>query len=134
MEMLLALGEGDGPLHVYFRRPGEVEVTQHEPERAFVTFFTPRQPIPPKVAPNHYRFPIQVGGVYRSMTAILALLEEEFGGREVNIHLGWPLSSWLDRMAMGVFVANIMRLPKIFPQLTFSIEYPGQKDAPPRDA
>jgi hypothetical protein len=56
MEMLLALGETDGPIDVYFRRPGELDIVQSSPQAAFVTFFSPRQPIPAKVAPNHYRF------------------------------------------------------------------------------
>src|SRR5205823_5743884 len=77
MEMLLALGETDGPLDVYFRRPGEVDIVTGSPNAAFVTFFSPRQPIPQKLAPNHYRFPIQGGSVYRSIRAILALLVEE---------------------------------------------------------
>jgi len=122
MEMLLALAEHDGALHIYFRRPGELDVTG-APGTAFITFFSPRQGLPGKVRPNHYRFPVQPGGVYRSITAILALVEEEFGGREIHIHLGWPLSSWLDRTAMGVFVANLMRLPKQFAGLRFSIDY-----------
>ncbi len=122
MEMLLALGETDGPLDVYFRRPGEVDIVQASPTSAFITLFSPRQPIPDRVSPNHYRFPIQGGSVYRSMTAILALLQEELDGREVHVHFGWPTSSWLDRLAVGVFVANLMRLPKLFPKLTFSID------------
>src|SRR5207253_8819268 len=52
MEMLLALGETDGPVDVYFRRPGELDVETHSPNAAFVTFFSPRQPIPEKLAPN----------------------------------------------------------------------------------
>ncbi len=122
MEMLLALGETDGPLDVYFRRPGEIDIVQASPTSAFITLFSPRQPIPDRVAPNHYRFPIQGGSVYRSMTAILALLQEELDGREVHVHFGWPTSSWLDRLAVGVFVANLMRLPRLFPKLTFSID------------
>jgi len=122
MEMLLALGETDGPLDVYFRRPGEVDIVQASPTSAFITLFSPRQPIPDRVAPNHYRFPIQGGSVYRSMTAILALLQEELDGREVHVHFGWPTSSWLDRLAVGVFVANLMRLPRRFPKLTFSFD------------
>jgi len=122
MEMLLALGETDGRLDVYFRRPGEIDIIQASPTSAFITLFSSRQPIPDRVAPNHYRFPIQGGSVYRSMTAILALLQEELDGREVHVHFGWPTSSWLDRLAVGVFVANLMRLPKLFPKLTFSID------------
>jgi amino acid transporter len=123
MEMLLALGETDGPIDIYFRRPGELDIVEPAPNRAFVTLFSPRQPIPGKVAPNHYRFPIQGGSVYRSIAAILALLQEELEGREVLVHFGWPTSSWLDRLAVGVFVANLMRLPKAFPKLNFSIDY-----------
>jgi hypothetical protein len=123
MEMLLALGECDGPLHVYFRRPGEAEVTEDGPGAVFVTFFSPRQAIPPKLAPCHYRFPIQAGSVSRSIAALLELLEEELDGRQVHVHFGWPTSSWLDRLAMGVFVAQLMRLPKAYPRFTFSIDY-----------
>ena len=130
MEMLLALGETDGPLDVYFRRPGELDIVEPSPASAFITLFSPRQPIPDRVAPNHYRFPIQGGSVYRSMTAILALLQEELDGREVHVHFGWPTSSWLDRLAVGVFVANLMRLPKAFPKLVFSIDYSGPPERP----
>ncbi|HUI26370.1 MAG TPA: amino acid permease [Candidatus Kryptonia bacterium] len=122
MEMVLALAESDGPLHVYFRRPGEIDREQPGDGTAFITFFSPRQKIPDKIAANHYRFPIQ-GGVYRSIAAMLALFQEEFNGFEVHVHLGWPMSSWLDRMATGVFVANLTRLPAQFPKLQFSIEY-----------
>src|SRR5438128_5367738 len=130
MEMLLALGETDGPVDVYFRRPGEVDIVQASPTSAFVTLFSPRQPIPDRVAPNHYRFPIQGGSVYRSMTAILALLQEELDGREVHVHFGWPTSSWLDRLAVGVFVASLMRLPRAFPKLVFSMDYTGPPERP----
>jgi amino acid transporter len=134
MEMLLAVGETDGPVDVYFRRPGELDIVQPSPQTAFVTFFSPRQPIPEKVAANHYRFPIESGSVYRSISAILALLEEELEGRDVRVHFGWPTSSWLDRLAVGVFVANLMRLPKHFPGLSFSIDHPARSGVPARAA
>ena len=129
MEMILGLAEHDGPLHLYFRRPGELEASSAGAGVVFITFFSPRQPIPPKMAGNHYRFPVQATGVYRSIAAMLTLVEEEFTGREVHVHLGWPLSPWLDRLATGVFVANLMRLPKQFPQMRFLIEYPPQTSA-----
>jgi hypothetical protein len=132
MEMLLALGECDGPLHVYFRRPGERDLSDASPGAVFITLFSPRQGMAPKLAPNHYRFPIQGGSVYRSMAAILALLQEELEGRPVHVHFGWPTSSWLDRMAVGVFVANLMRLPKQFPKLAFSIDHAASSAAPVR--
>jgi hypothetical protein len=123
MEMILALAEVDGPLHLHFRRPGEIESRMEEGGTAFVTFFSPRHPIPERASPAHYRFPIQPGGVYRSITALLALVQEDLDGREVTIHFGWPTSNWLDRMATGVFVWNLMRLPKLFPKLVFQIAY-----------
>jgi hypothetical protein len=128
LELILALGETDGPLDIYFRRPGELDIGDLSPNTAFVTFFSSRQPIPEKLAPNHYRFPIQGGSVYRSITALLALLAEELEGRVVRVHFGWPTSSWIDRMAVGVFVANLMRLPKQFPSLTYFLEYTAQPD------
>jgi len=123
MEMLLELGDCDGPLDVYFRRPGEGDIGAPVPGTMFVTFFSPRQTLPDRLSPNHYRFPIQHGSVYRSIGALLQLLQEELDGREVRVHFGWPTSSWLDRFATGVFVANLMRLPGLFPKLRFLIEH-----------
>ena len=123
LQMVLALAESEAPYHIYFRRPGEIEAADASSGSAFVTFFSPRHPIPEKIAENHHRFPLQPGGVYRSIVALLDLVREEFEGQEVHVHLGWPLSSWLDRMSMGVFVANLIRLPKLFPQLSFEIEH-----------
>jgi hypothetical protein len=124
MSLVLALAETDDARELYFRRPGELEAAQAAEGVAFITFFSPRQRIPEKAAPNHYRFPIQGGSVFGSICALLDLVEAEFTGAAVHVHLGWPLSSWLDRIATGVFVANLMRLPMMFPKLRFSIEYP----------
>ena len=131
MEMILALGEHDGPLHLWFKRPGETDVAEAAPGSAFVMFFSPRQAIPPKLGPAHYRFPIQGGSAFASIDALLELLEEELDGRDLTIHLGWPTSSWLDRMATGVFVANMMRLPKLYPHMTFAIESMPHMEAEP---
>ena len=122
MEMLLALGEADGPLHVWFRRPGEPDAHLGGEGTTFVTFFSPREVIPDKLGPNHYRFHIQGGSVYASIVVILELLVDELAGRDITVHFGWPTSSWLDRMATGVFVHNLMRLPPKYPQLHFAIE------------
>lgn len=130
MEMLLALGEADGPLHVWFRRPGELDV-RLGPGDAFVTCFSPRQSIPDKLGPNHYRIPIQGGSVYASIVVILELLVEELEGRDVTIHFGWPTSSWVDRMVTGVFVHNLMRLPPRYPSLHFAMECPAGSHAVP---
>jgi len=48
------------------------------------------------------------------------------------VHFGWPTSRWLDRMATGVFVANLLQLPKYYPGLQFAIEHaamPASVDA-----
>jgi len=125
LDMILALGEADGPLHIHLRRPGEPERVAVARGTALVTFFSPRQPIPERMGTHHYRFAIQSGGVYRSITALLALVQEELRGRHVVIHLGWPTSSWLDRMATGVFVWKMLRLPRLFPNLAFRIGQPA---------
>jgi amino acid transporter len=129
MEMVLALGETDGPVHVWLRRPGETDVDAEAANTVFITFFNTRVGMPAKLAANHHRFPIQGGSVLRSITAVLALLEEELEGREVTVHFGWPTSSWLDRMATGVFVANLMRLPDRFQKLNFQIDHPARRGA-----
>src|SRR4029453_6004915 len=128
MEMLLALGEVDGALNVWFKRPGEADL-HAEQGTVFVTFFSPREACPLGLSANHYRFPIQGGSVYASIIVILELIEEELDGLDVTVHFGWPTSSWLDRMATGVFVAALMALPRGYPPLRFVMEHPPDRAA-----
>ena len=43
--------------------------------------------------------------------------------KEIHFHFGWPLSSWLDRLSMGIFSYRLMRLPKKFPRFYYHINY-----------
>ena len=63
------------------------------------------------------------------MVSILKVVEYEFPHRRVFVHFGWPLSSWLDRLSIGVMVFNLMRLPRRFPQFAFDITY-SRKSVP----
>jgi hypothetical protein len=54
---------------------------------------------------------------------MVSFMEYEFGDRQVVVHLGWPLSSWLDRLAIGVMIFNMMRLPRLFPYFRFVMSY-----------
>jgi hypothetical protein len=55
--------------------------------------------------------------------AILRVVEYEMGDRRIVVHFGWPMSSWLDRMSIGVMVYNLMKLPRLFPEFDFDIHY-----------
>ncbi|MFI5330262.1 MAG: hypothetical protein ACHQ2F_04395 [Desulfobaccales bacterium] len=39
------------------------------------------------------------------------------------MHIGWPTSSWLDRLATGVMFLNLERLPRLFPSFGFILRY-----------
>ena len=78
---------------------------------------------PPKNAPNHFRFPLSRLSLYQEMVALLELLESEFPHRHVVVNIGWPLSSWLDRLSITVRYINIMRLPRRFPGFEFIMRY-----------
>jgi len=64
------------------------------------------------------------------MVEILYALDYELPDKSFTIHFGWPLSSWIDRIAIGVMVFSIMRLPKVFPRFNFVIEYFGKSVIP----
>ena len=55
--------------------------------------------------------------------AVLRVVEYEMGDRQVVVHLGWPMSSWWERLSIGVMVFNLMRLPRLFPGFEFDIHY-----------
>ncbi|MBI4644239.1 MAG: APC family permease [Deltaproteobacteria bacterium] len=124
MEMILSLAETDAPeLHLFFRRSEEPGLAADRRNEAYITFYSPRAGIPPKTAPNHFRFPLTKITLYQRMVSLLKVVEYEFPDRRVTVHLGWPMSSWWDRMAVGVMVFNLMRLPRRFPNFEFDIRY-----------
>jgi len=123
MEMILYLAESSVPdVHLVFKRSQEMG-GPHEDNVAYITFYSPRAGIPPKLARNHFRFPLIKLSLYNRLVALLRVVEYELVDHQVNIHLGWPMSSWLDRMAIGVMIFNMMRLPRLFPHFRFIMSY-----------
>jgi amino acid transporter len=128
MEMILYLAQSSQPdIHVIFRRPREESVDQIKDNEAYITFYSPRQGIPHKLAANHFRFPQRKAGIFQRIVAVLKVVEYEMSDRQVKVQIGWPMSSWLDRLAIGVMVFNLMRLPRLFPRFQFIIIYPGHQ-------
>jgi hypothetical protein len=129
LKMILDMAEDPGDtIEIYFKRPqegGEVD----RPNVAYVSFFSPRQGIPPRGADNHYRFASAGQTLYGSITGLLDVLKYEMPHKHIIVHFGWPLSSWIDRLSIGVMVFSIMRLPKKYPEITFQMEYFGKKSA-----
>lgn len=128
ISMILYLARSSSSeIHIFFRRPREETLNIGGPKEneVYVTFFSPRKGIPPKLAANDFRFPFQKQGLYHHFVSLLSLIEYEMPEQKITVHFGWPLSSWVDRLSIGVMVFNLMRLPKRFPQLKFTIDYDG---------
>ncbi len=131
MEMILYLAESaQQTVHVFFRRPREEALKNVKGNEVYITFYNPRQGAPSRISPNHFRFASVRRSVFQHIVATLKVLEYELSDRNITVHFGWPLSSWLDRLSIGVMVFNIMRLPRQFPNLTFNINYPGKPYIP----
>jgi amino acid transporter len=124
MEVILYLAESADPdVHLVFKRSQDTSGPPPEDNVAYVTFYSPRTGIPPKLAANHFRLPLLKLSLYHRLVALLRVVEYELTDRQVTIHLGWPMSSWLDRMAIGVMIFNMMRLPHLFPHFRFIMSY-----------
>ncbi|HEX9882856.1 MAG TPA: amino acid permease [Desulfobaccales bacterium] len=125
MQMILYLAESEAPeVHLFFRRSEEPADRTPKNNEAYITFYSPRVGgIPTKAAPNHFRFPLTKISLYHRLVSLLRVVEYELAERRVVVHFGWPLSSWWDRLAVGVMVFNLMRLPRLFPGFEFDIRY-----------
>ena len=131
LNMIFAIAESETEhVDVYFRRPQETGVADKTTTSVYVSLYSPRQGIPEKLAPNHYRFANHSQTLYDGMVEILYALDYELPDKKFTIHFGWPLSSWVDRLSIGVMVFSIMRLPKLFPRFNFVIEYFGKSVIP----
>jgi hypothetical protein len=127
MSMILYMADHSfSEVNIYFRRTREEVVCEGGiggGTEVYVTFHSPRKGIPPKCGDNDFRFVLGKQGLYHHIVSLLKLIEYEMPEQKVSVHFGWPLSSWLDRLSIGVMVFNLMRLPKRFPQFNFSIDY-----------
>jgi hypothetical protein len=125
MDLILHLAEADAPeLQVIFRRPQEEALARVGAGEAYISFFVPRMGTPLKLAPHHFRFPLSRAGLFSDMVSLLKIVAYELADRKITVQVGWPMSSWLDRLAIGVMVFNLMRLPRLFPQFEFTMRYP----------
>lgn len=127
LNMIFSIAESESEtIDIYFRRPQEGSVENRSTASVFISLYSPREGIPEKLAPNHYRFANHGQTLYDGIVEILYALDYELPHKKITIHFGWPLSSWFDRLAIGVMVFSIMRLPKVFPRFNFVIEYFGK--------
>ncbi len=131
MDMVFYLAESDSKdVHLFFRRSQETDKEHRKGNEAYITFYSPRVGgLPPKVSPNHFRLPLTKVSLYHRIVSVLKIMEYEMGDRKVVVHFGWPMSSWLDRLSIGVMVYNLLKLPGMFPKFIFHIDYDEQVGA-----
>lgn len=128
MEMILSLAEAESTeFHVYFRRPQEELALT--PGAVYISFYSPRVGAPEARGPNHFRFNLEGRPLVVAITEIVELIRYEFPERRVVFHFGWPLSSWLDRISIGVMVAALLKLPRKYPEYDFRMEYFGRRSS-----
>jgi amino acid transporter len=127
MQLAFQIAELDmeKPFHIHFRRPHDVTPIEESPDNAYITLYSPRSGTPERLSRNHYLFTIYRESLTARLMSLLAMLQYDFGERRIVVHLGWPTSSWIDRMSTGVMVFSLMRLPHEFPDFDFVLEYPG---------
>jgi amino acid transporter len=131
-------------VHLFFRRgrepkhgmdertPGlaSLEPGISEWNSVYITFYSPRAGAPPKARSNHFRFSLSKHTFFHEMVYLLRLMETEFPDRHVVVHIGWPLSSWFDRLSMGVMYLKFLRLPWMFPSFGFIMRYTTKVSLP----
>ncbi|MBF0496609.1 MAG: hypothetical protein HQK58_08560 [Deltaproteobacteria bacterium] len=126
-EMIMALAQSkDQNLNIIFGHPAAEDPGQIQDNEALVTFCSSGQDIPPKLAPNHYRFPLTEAGYYRQMEALLKAVDQGLPNRRITVYLSRPKPSWRDWLTVGVMVFRLMRLLRVFPRFRITVIYPGQ--------
>lgn len=123
MDILFYIAESsEKHVHIYFKRPFDSPQDKLYGCSLYVTLYSPRQTIPPRLGPHHFRIPFKRAGMRDNIEAILRLVLYEIPDRNITVYFGWPTSSWFDRLATGMMVFQFMALPKLFPNLNFKME------------
>jgi amino acid transporter len=130
MDIIFALEDiPSEDIHIYFRRPTELESASEYKNALFVSFYSPRTEHPQDLSPKHFSLSIQRKmNLFDMIYGLLKTIEYEFPpDKKLHLHFGWPMSSWLDRMSIGVMIYNIIHLPKKFPKFIFHMDYFGEE-------
>lgn len=113
-------------VHIYFRRPLEKDSLKSKNNSIYVSFYSPRLDSPVPSHPNHFWIAIvDRFTLLQMINGLLDTIQYEIPREEKNIHLhfGWPLSSWWDRLSIGIMIHNVIRLPHKYPNFNFHMEY-----------
>lgn len=130
MDIVFAIADVDSnDVHVHFRRPREIEDEAQSKNSIYVSFFSPRTEQPEIEHPNHFSLSIEERwSLHDMISGLIKSIEYDVPSeKKIHFHFGWPLSSWIDRMSIGVMVFNIIRLPKKFPKYSFHLDYFSNK-------
>ena len=134
MDVIFKIMEFEGrDIHLFFRRPMEEETNTESGNSIFISYYTPRLETPAYIAPDHYWIAIErKQNLFDMIRGLLKTIEYEIPSseKEINLHFGWPLSSWVDRLSTGIMIHNIMRLPKRYPNFNYRIEFKKVKKHP----
>lgn len=123
MDIILHLAESvEENINLYFKRPFDAPQDKTYGISLFITFYSPRQTLPPRKGENHFRIPFKRASIFNNIAAILDLLVYEIPNKNITVHFGWPTSSWFDRLSTGVMVFQFMKFPRLFPKINFRIE------------
>lgn len=112
-------------VHLHLSRPKEDAAPGAGDNSIDVSFYSPRLERPGKEAPNRFWITIQDrASLFDMIVGLLETIRYDVPPeKKIHVHFGWPLSSWLDRMSIGIMVYHIIRLPKRFPQFQFHLDY-----------
>jgi hypothetical protein len=131
MDLVFKIAEIESrEINIFFRRPLEEETASADSNSIFVSFYAPRLDTPTPFRENHFWIAIERRlNLFDMITSVLKTIEYEIPSseKEIHLHFGWPLSSWLDRLSTGIMIHNIIKLPRIFPNYHFHMDHQIQK-------
>jgi hypothetical protein len=131
MEIIFKIAEiEDKVINLYFRRPFEEEAMAQGKNNVFISFYSPRLERPQSIQENHFWIAIERRlGLFDMISGVLKTIEYEIpiSEKEIHLHFGWPLSSWLDRLSTGILIHNIIKLPRKFPNYNFHMDHQIKK-------
>ncbi|MBE3596561.1 MAG: amino acid permease [Hydrogenibacillus sp.] len=109
-------------LNVRFARPREQ--FKEESDTVYITLALLRLRPPGRRSEGHFVLPYSsMWGVVKEMEAVIGKLRQAHPEKRLIVHFGWPLSSWWERLSMGLMVHRLVMMPKRFPDLEYHIDY-----------
>ncbi len=111
-------------VEIYFQYSSHTLSKESKVPMILINLCSCRKKLPDRIGPNHFRIVIEKGTLYQGLISILDLIIQQASNLRIVVYTEWPPFSWIKRILTQITMTRLIKLPKLYPDLSFIIDMP----------